>query len=48
MIFINLKEENMEVKTQRNNDIYLYKEFLKGNNEAFNEIIKIYRKKLIY
>ena len=38
----------MEVKTQRNNDIYLYKEFLKGNNEAFNEIIKIYRKKLIY
>lgn len=29
------------------NDIELYKSFLNGNNEAFDEIIKKYRKKLI-
>lgn len=38
----------MELKIQAKTEIELYNEFLNGNNESFNEIMKMYRKELIY
>lgn len=38
----------MQKKTEKNDDILLYREFLNGNMESFNKIVKRYREQLIY